>query len=107
MNPVKLGAHIRTAAALAEPPLKTARALAEALTAAGYECTTRQVQEWERGETVPRLTPFLIMVGVTAPPGGLKYFASAWPELWPLIEAGLNGQPAPRPKRKRTARPKS
>jgi hypothetical protein len=103
----KLGLHIRSAAMIADPPMKDAGALARAMTAMGCETSVRQVQDWEGGRAVPRLTPFLVIVALTAPVGGLKYFATAWPELWPLIEQGLNGQsnlppePEPRPKQSR------
>lgn len=94
VDPVELGRRIKAARVLVE--MRSAAALARALTDVGCESTKRRVSDWERGVSVPTLTSFFAIVAVTAPPGGLKFFAKAWPELWEMIEAGLNGQPAPR-----------
>lgn len=88
-----LGRHIKAAAILAE--FETGAALARALENLGCACNNHQISDWQRGISVPSLTAFLTIMAVTAPPGGMKFFASAWPDLWPLIERGLNGQPAP------------
>jgi hypothetical protein len=87
-----LGRYIKAAAALAD--FESGAALARALSTLGCACSKHQVSDWQRGTSVPTLTQFLTIVAVTAPPGGLKFFAGAWPDLWPLIERGLNGQPA-------------
>lgn len=94
VDPVELGRRIKAARVLVD--LDSAAALARALTARGCESSDRRVSDWERGVSVPTITAFFAIVAVTAPPGGLKFFAKVWPDLWPLIERGLNGQPAPR-----------
>lgn len=93
VDPVELGRRIKAARALVD--LDSAAALARALTARGCKSTARRVSDWERGVSVPTITAFFAIVAITAPPGALKFFAPAWPDLWPLIERGLNGQPAP------------
>lgn len=86
-----LGRHIKHAAALAD--YRSGAALARAMTELGCATSMRQVTDWQRGVSVPTATAFLVILGLTAPPGGLKFFASAWPDLWPMIEQGLNGHP--------------
>lgn len=95
LDAAKLGLRIKAARMIAEPPMVTAEELAAEMTAFGCETPTSRVYAWEaqpHPRAVPSLTSFLVLVAVTAPPGGLKFFAPVWPELWPLIERGLNGQ---------------
>lgn len=94
VDPVELGRRIKAARVLVD--LNSAAALARALTARGCKSTDRRVSDWERGVSVPTITAFFAIVALTAPPGGIKFFAPAWPDLWPFIERGLNGQAAPR-----------
>lgn len=89
-----LGRHIKYAATLANFP--SGAALARAMQDLGCECNYHQMSDWQRGVAVPSLTAFFTILALTGPPGGLKFFADAWPDLWLLIERGLNGQPAPR-----------
>jgi len=84
-----LGRHIKQAAALAD--YESGAALARAMTSVGCATNYHQMSDWQRGVSVPSLTAFLTIVALTAPPGGLKFFAGAWPDLWPDIERGLNG----------------
>lgn len=86
-----LGARIKAARYAADPPMKHPAMLAQAMATLGCVVTPRKVWDWEGGRSVPDVTAFFTLVAATAPPGGLKFFAPTWPELWPLIEAGMNG----------------
>jgi hypothetical protein len=84
------GRLLRAARLLARPPLDSIDDLVERMDKLGFPISKRSIYAYERGDTWP---PFDVAIGLIIalePPGGLQFFASAFPDdLWIQLEPML------------------